>query len=179
MQKFGLPLILVAIVATMIGIFIVGGGAGKSSPQQAVTLIGDKHPNQGQKHLKVGETNHNYNSNPPSSGDHAPSPEPWGIKASEVADETLVHNVEHGGIVIAYKPDLPADQLVKLKQLFGQLTPSSQFNEVKAVLVPRSKNDSPISIAAWTYTLHIDSVDEAKIKQFYDGHLDKGPEMVP
>lgn len=178
MNKLVCPLVLVAIVAVMVGIFIVESGS-KSTPKQKVALIGDKHADQGQKHLKAGETNPNYSSNPPSSGDHAPSPAPWGIKASEVADETLVHNEEHGGIVIAYKPDLPADQIAKLKKLFVQLTPSTQFNEVKAVLVPRSKNIAPVSLASWTYTLNLDTVDEAKIKQFYDGHLDKGPELVP
>ena len=37
---------------------------------------------------------------------------------------------------------------------------------------------APVQLAAWTYTLNLTSVDAAKITQFYEGHLDKGPELV-
>jgi len=36
-----------------------------------------------------------------------------------------------------------------------------------------------VQLAAWTYTLDLDNVDEAKITQFYNDHVDKGPELVP
>ena len=176
MKKFGLPILLVAIVGALVTIFLIGNN---QPPKPAVALLGDKHPDQGQKHLQPGEQHDPYNSDLPSSGPHNPAPAPWGSKDSELPDETLVHNLEHGGIVIAYKPDLPADDLKQLKGLFAQLPPSSQFNEVKAVLVPRAGNTHPIQLAAWTYTLNLDQFDAAKIKQFYEGHLDKGPELVP
>lgn len=180
MKKLAFPLILIAIVGAMVAIFVAGGGGNKSSTSKGdVALIGDKHDNQGQKHIQNGDKHEAYNSNIPSSGPHYISPTPWGIKDSEIVDEMLVHNEEHGGVIIAYKPDLPRDQVDRLKQIFNQLPASSQFNEVKAVLVPRAANDKPVQLAAWTYSLSLDSVDEAQIKQFYQGYLDKGPELVP
>lgn len=179
MKKFGFPLLLIGIVGVMVAIFVAGNGGKSSSTNPSGPLLGDKHANQGQQHIQPGTQHVAYNSNPPSSGPHYLSPTPWGIKDSQIADETLVHNEEHGGVIIAYKPDLPKDQVDLLKQIFQSLPASSQFNEVKAVLVPRAANDHAIELAAWTYTYNLDSVDGTKIKQFYQDHLDKGPELVP
>src|SRR5579864_3213956 len=100
MKKIAFPLIVIAVMAVLIGIFVLGND-GQSSSKQSVALIGDKHDNQGQQHIQPGAQHVAYNSNPPSSGPHYPSPTPWGIKDSEVVDETLVHNEEHGGVIIA------------------------------------------------------------------------------
>lgn len=178
MKKYALPLVLVLVVGAMIGLFALGNGS-SSSPKQATSLTGDKHANLGQKHIQTGAQHDAYNSNPPSSGPHNTSPTPWGIKDAELPDETLVHNLEHGGIEIAYKPDLPQAQIDQLKKIVAALPASTQFNETKAVLVPRAANDRPIELAAWTYTLSLDVVDSAQITEFYNGHLDKGPELVP
>ena len=177
MKRYWLPITLVVVVGAMIGLFAVA-----NQPAPTVTappVIGDKHPDLGQKHIAVGDAHIAYNSNLPSSGPHYAEPTPWGIKDAAVVDETLVHNMEHGGIVIAYKPTLPQAQINQLKDIFAKLPASSQFNEVKAVLVPRATNDRPIELAAWTYTYDLDAPDEAKILRFYGAHLDKGPELVP
>ena len=176
MKKYGLPLLLVAIVGVMIAIFAIGNNA---PAKPAAALLGEKHTDLGQKHISDGEAHTAYNSEMPSSGPHYTSPAPWGAKTAEIADEILIHNAEHGGIVITYQPTLPSDQIDKLKALAASLPKSSQFNEVKIVLAPRAKNTSPIEIMAWTYTLNLKAFDEAKIQQFYNDHLDKGPELVP
>ena len=44
----------------------------------------------------------NYNSFPPSSGPHFQTPAPWGIYEEPIKQTILVHNLEHGGIVIQY-----------------------------------------------------------------------------
>ena len=43
-----------------------------------------------------------YNSFPPSSGPHYQQPAPWGIYEDPIKQTILVHNLEHGGIVIQY-----------------------------------------------------------------------------
>ena len=48
-----------------------------------------------------------YNSYPPTSGPHDPSPAVWDVYDRPVAQEHLVHNLEHGGIVIQYGKDVP------------------------------------------------------------------------
>jgi hypothetical protein len=41
-----------------------------------------------------------YHSNPPTSGPHAPQTTAWGVLNVIAAKESLVHNMEHGGVVI-------------------------------------------------------------------------------
>jgi hypothetical protein len=178
MSKLILPAIIIVAAGALIAIFIVGNQSDSVSKANA-PLLGDKHADLGQKHIAAGVQHEAYNSNPPSSGSHYASPAPWGIKDSELPDETLIHNLEHGGIEIAYKPDLPQAQIDQLKKIVATFPASSKFNETKAVLVPRATNDHPIELAAWTYTLSLESVEQNKIIDFYNGHLDKGPELVP
>jgi len=179
MKKFGLPIGLVAIVAVLVGLFIAGNNSKPAVKDKNKTLLGTVHANQGQTHIQPGTPHETYNSNPPSSGSHYPQPATWGIKDSALPDEQLVHNLEHGGINIFYKPNLPKDQIEKLKSIYGKLPSSEQFNEVKAILAPRAANEHPIELVAWTYTYSLTTPDEAKILQFYNDHLDKGPELVP
>jgi hypothetical protein len=178
MSKLILPAIIVVAVGALIGIFVVGNRSDSVSKTTA-PLLGDKHANLGQKHIAAGAQHEAYNSNPPSSGSHYTSPAPWGIKDSELPDETLIHNLEHGGIEVAYKPDLPQAQIDQLKKIVAALPASGKFNETKAVLVPRAANERAIELGAWTYTLSLDAVEQGKIIDFYNGHLDKGPELVP
>jgi hypothetical protein len=53
--------------------------------------------------------------------------------------------LEHGGIVIHYRPDVDAVQLQQLTTLADEL----QSRDRKVVLAPRPENDAPISATAW------------------------------
>lgn len=177
MDKFGLPIAVVAVVGAMIGLFMIGGG-GEEKAAKEVERIGTKHEVTGEgNHIQPGQKAE-YKTNLPSSGAHYPTAAPWGVKDQQLPDETVVHNLEHGGIWIAYKPDLPKDDVERLKEIFNDL-PNSQFGSIKAILMPRETNTKPVQLAAWGYTLDMDNVDEEKIRQFYEGHVDKGPELVP
>jgi hypothetical protein len=174
--------ILLIVLAGLIGIFFLGERSKPDEANENQTTqenIGVLHENQGQAHIAVGAEHEPYNSNPPSSGPHYSVPADWGIKDEPIVDETLVHNLEHGGILIAYKPDLGEQQVNELKEIFNRLPKSARFGSIKAVLVPRAANTHPVQLAAWTYTLDLTEIDESKIVEFYSAHIDKGPELVP
>ncbi len=177
MKKYGLILLIGGIAAIMVAIFVLGNKA--SAPQ--TPLIGQHYAEQARTHIAEGTTTPvAYNSNPPSSGPHWPQPASWGIVGgTPEPDERYVHNLEHGGIWITYKPDLPADQIQQLKDAFNGLPADSQFNEVKAVMSARAANTSPISLVAWTYVEDLPIPDAAAIKDFYLNHVNKGPELIP
>lgn len=175
-------IILVVVVGVLFGIFYFGGGTpDKADPinNSGNEYAGTKHEDQGQSHIAEGAEHAPYNSNPPSSGPHHSSPAEWGVYEEPIADETLVHNLEHGGIVIAYKPDIGEEKISQLKEIFNRLPESERFGTIKAVLVPRAANSQPVQLAAWTYTLELDEVNEEAIRGFYQNHIDKGPELVP
>ena len=54
------------------------------------------------RHIQVGEQHEPYNSDPPTSGPHYAQPAQAGFYDEALPDEQLVHNLEHGYIVIWY-----------------------------------------------------------------------------
>lgn len=168
----------------IIAVLLLGAGgyvvfAQQKKPKEAI--IGVSHDEQESKHIAQGQTHEPYNSNPPSSGPHyadETAPTSWGVYIQEVPDEVFIHNEEHGGVIISYKPDLPVDQVKKLQALFAPPYSDKGFKPTKAIVTPRSLNTKPIQLASWTYTLDLDQYDEAAIKKFYLQHVGKAPEAA-
>lgn len=119
-------------------------------------------------HLNPGATPEPYNSNPPTSGDHLASPANWGIYPTPLADEQVVHSLEHGGIWITYKD---IDDQTK-----AQLETLAKANGGSVVLSPRSGNDTKIALASWGRLQKLDGYDEAKILEFISANKNKSPE---
>lgn len=167
--------------AVVIALVIGSGGyivSNKRSKPQEV-ILGVKHADQGGSHIQRGESHPEYSSNPPSSGWHysdSGAPTPWGVYIQEIPDEVWLHNLEHGGIIVTYRPDLPADQVDKLQKLFAPPYSNPAFQPTKAIVTPRYKNSAPIQLAAWNYTLDLQSYDEEKVKTFYLQRIGKAPE---
>lgn len=121
-----------------------------------------------------------YNSNPPSSGEHYQYPANWDIYDYEVNDKIFIHNLEHGGIWISYRSDIPSSAVDQLKKFISDQGGS------KLVMAPRSANDSEIAIASWTKVMKISLSDGAisredmdRIINFYKEFKNRGPEFVP
>ena len=127
---------------------------------------------QGQVHISPGQPHSPYNSNPPTSGWHFPQPAAWGYYNSELPDELVVHNLEHGGIWISFKN---ADDT----EVINKLVALSQLYRSKVIITLRPKNDSRIAVAAWQRILKLDGYDEAQIVAFIEAWRNRGPERVP
>jgi hypothetical protein len=126
----------------------------------------------GRQHVESG-TPVTYNSNPPTSGPHYSRWAPWGIYTEAPPDEWMVHNLEHGGIVASYQPEmLSAADLEKLRAQVKQL---SHINP-RIVLVPRPTLEVPLAIAAWGHLLELDRYDPATVELFYNAYIARGPE---
>jgi len=114
-----------------------------------------------------------YNSVPPTSGDHFASQTNWGIHKEEIPIGYQIHNLEHGGILMQYRPDIDTDTLDKLKAL------GENYDWTKLILAPYSGLDAKIALTAWTYLDTFDDFDEARIRSFIEAYRNKGPENVP
>lgn len=154
-------------VALVIGVFVVFALT-RSGPDElaAVEVI----PNMGQGHLAQGESPPDYNSNPPTSGRHSAASAECGIYVEEVPGVTQVHNLEHGTIVIQYRPDLPEPDRDALQDYAR--TKSSHI-----LVAPRDGLESPIAVTAWTRLLPLDTVDLDTIEVFYGRFSQRGPEL--
>ena len=123
-------------------------------------------------HINEGSNGTDYNSNPPTSGPHWPQWSQNGIVDNSEADERYIHNLEHGYVWISYKSDVGQDTIDKLKEIV-------KSDDWKIIMAPRDKNDSKIALAAWGRVLNMDSLDEAKVKDFISTYRNRAPERTP
>lgn len=144
----------------------------KLATKPTIPAPGESFTSLGQEHIQPGSSHPAYNSNPPTSGWHYPQPAQSGIYDTQFPDEQLIHNLEHGQIWIAYKPDLAKDQVELLADI-------AKSYGSKMIMEPRKENDSPIAIVAWLHLFKLNVVDEVKIKAFIDAYRGHGPESVP
>lgn len=165
--------ILVRVGLVIIVLVVIAGIGMWYSRRTSRNLPGVMYPDQGQEHVPLGEA-HEYNSNPPTSGWHHGTPAEWGIYKEEIADQILLHNLEHGGVWISYKPDISGDVKEKLESFY------EKYGR-KIIVTPRSANDADIVLGAWT---HLDKFSaseysEERVEKFIKAFRNKGPEFVP
>jgi hypothetical protein len=128
--------------------------------------IGTKVSDEGHSHIPDGQ-HFTYNSVPPTSGSHWQSPTSWGIKDSQEPNERTTHNLEHGGIVIAYSPNLATDDVNRLRALVRGVSGTYR----KIVLEPYAQlTDAAIALTAWDWILKLQSYDETQIAKFLNAH---------
>ncbi len=118
-----------------------------------------------------------YKTNPPSSGNHYALPAPWGVYDKSLPDETLVHNLEHGGVWISYKPTISQGVIDRLKEI-------AKKYKSKVILEPRAANDADIALTSWgrifKFNLNQDgSFDIEAINNYILKYRNTGPEIVP
>ncbi len=126
-------------------------------------------PIQGREHIAVGASHVAYNSNPPTSGPHYEQDASWGVYQTELPDEQLIHNLEHGGIWISYTcvDDKTKADLEKIAQ-----------SDPKIIIEPRAKDDAPIVLASWGRLQKLQVYDEKTIIDFIKGNIGKAPEPL-
>lgn len=115
-----------------------------------------------------------YRSVPATSGPHwnlgdGVAPVNWGVYTSPVPEPAVVHNMEHGGIVIWYQSTATEEDIQALTQFTRQAQSGSNF---KVVLSPWNGADfgHPIAVTAWDWLLYLDTADIDQIRAFQDDH---------
>lgn len=126
---------------------------------------------QGRQHLTTGSPAPAYNSDPPTSGPHAPTTVPCGIHTEPIPDVVAIHNLEHGVVVIHYLPTIPREGIAELVDAVAGL-------ESHAVLAPRPNNPAPVILSAWTVQLQLGEVDADAVRWFWEEYAGQGPEVV-
>lgn len=157
-------------IAVIVLIFALNGKQADRSSQSPATPLGEAIPILGRDHVPEGTKISNYNSNPPTSGDHWPQPAEWGIYLSPLPDEQLVHNLEHGGIWISYK-DLDNNAITALGAL------AKKYPQA-VVITPRAENDSKIALASWGRLDTFYVLDIERIEKFIKSNINNSPEPL-
>src|SRR5688500_13322181 len=84
------------------------GGTSPQTPGPVGPIPGMAVPNEGWAHVPEGSAT-TYRSNPPASGPHYPVWLRYREYTEAMARGYWVHNLEHGAVVVLYRPDAPAD----------------------------------------------------------------------
>jgi Protein of unknown function (DUF3105) len=124
-----------------------------------------------------------YNSNPPSSGQHYPVWANFQEYTSPIEDGYLVHDLEHGAILLLYKCDPDAATCSPTIEAFRKVRdaiPTDPACEpdirVRVVIAPYPKMDVPVAAVAWGWTYKAECVDLPTLTQFAKDHYGQGTE---
>ncbi|MBI3834347.1 MAG: DUF3105 domain-containing protein [Planctomycetes bacterium] len=157
------------------------GSAGGTGVQAGVEIT---IPNEGHNHVPVGQQV-TYQANPPASGPHwsaaGVAPVAAGVYQSALEEEQWVHDLEHGYVVLLYDchGTCPPGLLNDLQALFDAAPPSATFGDTKLVITPYDGLPFSFTVVAWDWQLHLKTLDQQAVLDFYGEHVDQGPEAVP
>ncbi len=158
--------IIAAIALVIVGIITWLIMQEASKPGQGVAQA----PSQ---HIQSVEVPHSYNNDPPTSGPHLSGTASWGVSSVPITKELQVHNLEDGGVVINYRPDVDKGMVDKLAEL-------ARSYPGDILMAPYPGLSNSIVLTAWNRVDRLDALDEARIRRFVneyrgkDHHKDSG-----
>jgi len=169
-------LIAVLVIASFAFASFTGGGGGgtadSGNAQQYVEGVGTQVSILAPSHISEG-IEATYNSSPPTSGEHWATPANCGFYDGGLPDERVVHNLEHGNIVVNYNLPLESD-IGALRDALGNIGMSRIWGVTRAYEgIPTGQ----ISLTAWGVLDTFLGVDEARIARFFETYAGSlGPE---
>ena len=179
----GAGVIVLLIVALLglrqAGILSLSPTTPTGSPPPTIGTVDPQDPARGVQETDQGNTHVNPGTPvtytgalPPSSGSHWPAPAApvkAGIYDLQLPFEATTHNLEHGGIVIAYN-GLSVGEITQLKQF---VTDTLKTKYVKILLEPYTGlQGAKVTLLAWDWRLNLQSVDVTSMLRFITVHYD-------
>lgn len=114
-----------------------------------------------------------YSSLPATSGPHWSTPAAWGSYSTPQNESQLIHNLEHGGIVIWYVATALDDaQIAELTSYVDGQVASGISGRFKFIVSPWSGPDfgGVVAVTAWRHLLILDAFDMSAIRAFSDAN---------
>jgi hypothetical protein len=131
----------VILIGGVLALVAFGGDDGGSAAISSDVCKEKSFPGLQPDHLQSPDAKVTYNSFPPSSGPHYQQYAPWGIYPEPVKQTILVHNLEHGAVVIQYG-DVGEETVRKIQSFF-------QDDPKALVVAPYPKLGKKIAFTAW------------------------------
>ena len=135
----------------------------------------------GREHVTNLDAKIKYNTSPPSNGNHYLSPATWGFYGSAANPIQVVHNEEHGGVIIWWGDKVPQSTIDKLHSFYSS-SPNGMLG------TPYPKLGKKIALTAWTSPeggtgngriAICSAYNEKAFSAFRDAFRGKGPERYP
>jgi hypothetical protein len=175
-----------AAVAAIIGLTSGGGGDTANAADVAPTLAAagctfKTVKATGRQHVTNLDAKIKYNTSPPSNGNHYFSPATWGFYGSAANPIQVVHNEEHGGVIIWWGDKVPQATIDKLHQFYAS-SPNGMLG------TPYPTLGKKIALTAWTSpeggtgngrVAICSAYNKKAFTAFRDAFRAKGPERFP
>jgi type II secretory pathway pseudopilin PulG len=182
----GGAVLVLAVIAAIAVVALAGGGSKTANTSnlaadaKAAGCTFNSYKSEGRNHT-TGKVK--YKTNPPTSGNHNPTPAQDGLYApgNEPAPENFVHSLEHGRIEFQYKPGTSKADVAKFQKLAEEELNGTPGYHV-LMFQNNTKMPTQFALAAWTKSLTCDTLDAKSIavmRQFRKAYTDKGPELIP
>ena len=144
-----------------------GGGGNDGTCSMTETQV----PNEGWIHVAH---------NPPASGPHYPVWLRYEAFTSTQARGYWVHNLEHGGVVLLYRPDASDDVRNTMVSTYNSLGNDPACGSVRALMTPDPLLPSGVNVAvvAANFTLTGSCVNPDRVRAFNVAHRGQGPEQI-
>jgi hypothetical protein len=133
---------------------------------------------QGRQHVEKLANGFKYSTTPPTSGPHYPVPAVWNIYTEPVPEIRLVHNLEHGGVIVQYGDRVPDAQVQEITAWY-QSDPDGGNG---LVVAPYPELGNEIAVTAWTHLMKCSRFDKGAFDRFrddYRGPTGDAPEKFP
>src|SRR5690349_8808716 len=166
---------IVALVVVVLIVALGGGSTGEKHVQALMTSAGCTYKSvkafvpKGQGvHVNSLTKKFPWNTDPPSNGQHYPIWAVWGFYTEAVNPRMVVHNEEHGGVILWWGKDVPTSTVSDLRAFYNE-QPTGSFG------TPYPKLGTKVAISAWTGNVS----DYGRNGYYGQGHLGICPSWTP
>jgi hypothetical protein len=174
----------ILLVAVGVGVFLGFRGDGSEAATNGADgpCVRQTFPPMGRTHIEKLSKDFRYNSFPPTSGPHYPpgskAPVVWNIYDSPLDEVAVVHNLEHGGVVVQYGSKVPKSTVAQIAAWYASsplglvVAPLPPVSEIQAT--PPADVDHKIFLTAWTHLATCSAFSESAFSHFRDDY--RGPD---
>lgn len=168
----------VAIAAIVVGVMLAGKGSkeAKQNLDKLAAAAGcteiQEPDDQGQGHTTTPTEVVQYNTSPPTNGKHAGRWEATGVQTAPIQNEVQVHNLEHGHVIVSYKPDVDQAFIDKLEEL-------AKADNTRIVVAPYNTMEAKLAVTSWARISTCNEVKDSFLdfaRAYIDFYKGKGPE---
>lgn len=148
-----------------------------NQPGTAVRSLGNEHIS------SIDQPHAPYNTVPPTSGPHLGGLANWGITENQVPDESQIHNLEDGGVILQYDcpddcPELKDELTAFANEVLGNISIAGPSGEVHFILGPHTgireaSGGSPIALTAWGRYQYFDALDHEEMMTFISTYINR------
>lgn len=163
----------VIVVLVVVLIVLLAGRGGSGLDKEALAAAGcvaEDFREQERDHIQDPDPSFEYNSFPPTSGPHHSLPAVYNFYDAPVEEINLIHNLEHGALVIQYGDKVAPAEVEAIRAWWAE--------DPNGIIVAQLPDlGSKIALGAWTHLLTCSKgFDAEAFSDFRDEYRFKGPE---